>query len=51
MQEHCFVIPAYKNSPYLENCIQSLLKQTVKSEIILTTSTPSTFIEELAKKI
>lgn len=50
MQEHCFVIPAYKNSPYLESCIQSLLNQTVKSDIVLTTSTPSNFIEELAKK-
>lgn len=50
MQEHCFVIPAYKNSPYLENCIESLLKQTVKTDIVLTTSTPSVFIEDLAKK-
>jgi len=50
MPEHCFVIPAYKDSPYLESCIQSLLNQTVKSEIVLTTSTPSTFIEGLAKK-
>ena len=48
MQEHTFVIPAYKDSPYLESCIQSLLNQTMKGEIVLTTSTPSLFIEEFA---
>lgn len=50
MQEHTFVIPAYKDSPYLENCILSLINQTVKSEIVLATSTPSPFMESLAKK-
>lgn len=50
MQEHAFVIPAYKDSPYLESCILSLLNQVVKSEIVLTTSTPSPFIEGLVKK-
>lgn len=50
MSKHTFVIPAYKNSPYLESCIQSLFNQSVKSEIILTTSTPSPFIEDLAKQ-
>ena len=50
MSDHTFVIPAYKNSPYLESCIQSLLHQTVKSTIVLTTSTPSVFLEDLAKK-
>ena len=50
MLKHTFVISAYKESPYLEACIQNLLKQTVKSEIIITTSTPSLFLEDLAKK-
>lgn len=50
MQVHAFVIPAYKDSPYLESCILSLLNQAVKSEIVLSTSTPSPFIEDLAKK-
>jgi glycosyltransferase involved in cell wall biosynthesis len=49
MLKHTFVIPAYKESPYLEACIQSLLKQIVKSEILITTSTPSQFLEDLAK--
>lgn len=50
MQKHSFVIPAYKDSPYLENCINSLLKQSVSSEIIIATSTPSLYIEQMAKK-
>ena len=46
----CFAVCAYKNSPYLENCIQSLKRQTLQSDIILATSTPSQYIEELAAK-
>ena len=47
---HAFVICAYKNSPYLEICIRSLRKQTVKSDIYLVTSTPSDYISKLADK-
>ena len=50
MEQHTFVIPAYKQSPYLEQCIQSLLAQTVKSKIIIATSTPSAFLQEIAAK-
>lgn len=50
IHEHSFVIPAYKQSPYLEECIAHLLNQTVQSAIILTTSTPSSFLEQLAAK-
>lgn len=50
MPQHSFVIPAYKDSPYLESCIQSLQNQTLKGEIVITTSTPSAFIAGLAKK-
>ena len=46
---HTFVIPVYKESPYLEQCIQSLINQTVGSKIIITTSTPSAFSTALAK--
>ena len=41
MHEHSFVIPAYKDSPYLESCVKSLLHQTVKSELVIATATPS----------
>jgi len=47
---HTFVIPVYKQSQYLEQCIQSLLNQTVKSTIILTTSTPTDFSKHIAEK-
>ena len=40
-REHIFAICAYKESPYLEECILSLEKQTRKSSIIMVTSTPN----------
>ena len=47
---HSFVICAYKESPYLEECIKSLKGQTVKSVILMVTSTPNEHISGLAKK-
>ena len=41
MYKHTFAICAYKKSRYLENCILSLKKQTVTSNIIMVTSTPN----------
>lgn len=45
---HTFVICAYKESPYLEKCISSLLKQTVKSKILMVTSTPNDYISQMS---
>jgi len=50
MSNHSFAVMAYKDSPYLADCLDSLINQTVKSEIYITTSTPSTYIDEIAKK-
>lgn len=50
MDEHSFVVLAYKDSPFLEECLNSLKTQTIKSKIIIVTSTPSVFIENIAKK-
>lgn len=47
---HTFIICAYKESPYLDKCIQSLLNQTVKSSIIMYTSTPNDYIQDIADK-
>ena len=47
---HAFVICAYKKSPYLEFCMRSLRRQSVRSDIYLVTSTPSEYIEKLAEK-
>ncbi|MCI9033111.1 MAG: glycosyltransferase family 2 protein [Lachnospiraceae bacterium] len=45
-----FVICAYKESPYLEDCICSLLNQSIPVKILLVTSTPNVYIEELVKR-
>ena len=47
---HTFAICAYKESPFLEECILSLKGQTVKSNIIIITSTPCEYIQALAEK-
>lgn len=49
-KDHTFVIPAYKDSVYLEECILSLLNQTVKSNILMITSTPNKHVTDLANK-
>lgn len=49
-KDHTFAICAYKESKFLEECIKSLKKQTMKSNIIMCTSTPNDFIKNLAKK-
>lgn len=48
--DHCFIICAYKENQYLEECILSLMKQEVKTNIIIETSTPNDYISSLAKK-
>lgn len=47
---HTFAVCAYKESEYLEDCIKSLVNQTVKTNIIICTSTPSKYIDEIADK-
>lgn len=47
---HTFVVCAYKESPYLEKCIQSVLKQSEKSSVVISTGTPNDYIKEIAKK-
>lgn len=49
-RNHAFVICAYKESPYLEFCMRSLRRQSVKSDVYLVTSTPSEYIDKLAAK-
>lgn len=47
---HTFAICAYKESPYLEACIKSLKNQTLKTRLIICTSTPNDYIKKLADK-
>lgn len=48
--KHTFAICAYKESPFLEECIQSIKTQTIRSEILVATSTPNEFIREIVQK-
>lgn len=48
-ENHTFVICAYGESEFLEACIDSLKNQTIKSKLILYTSTPSDSISELCQ--
>lgn len=50
MTQHTFVICAYGDSDYLEPCLQSLTSQTFPSNLLIYTSTPSTFIEDIAER-
>lgn len=47
---HSFVILAYKESLNLEECIKSIKKQSVKSNVFIVTSTPNDYIMELASQ-
>lgn len=46
--EHTFAICAYGESPYLEDCVKSLISQRLKSHICLCTATPNAYIEAIA---
>lgn len=47
---HSFAVCAYKESPYLESALESLVKQSEKSDIFICTSTPCEYIENIANK-
>ena len=49
-KNHTFIICAYKESKYLEDCIKSVLNQNLKSNVIISTSTPNEYIKNLAQK-
>lgn len=48
--DHTFVLCAYKESPYLEECVLSLLNQHVLSKVIISTSTPNARIKSVSAK-
>ena len=47
---HTFVVLAYKESPYLEECLKSVSNQEYKSKVIIATTTDNEYIRNLAKK-
>lgn len=48
--DHTFVICAYKENSYLEQTIKSILNQSIKPNILISTATPNEFISNLAEK-
>lgn len=49
-KDHTFAICAYKESRFLEECIHSLMNQSKGTNIIMVTSTPNQYIEEMSAK-
>ena len=49
-EDHTFALCAYGKSAYLEACVQSLMAQTVASNVLIATSTPSDYIDGIAGK-
>lgn len=47
---HTFVILAYKESQYLEECIKSVTNQSYDSKVVVATTTDNKYIRKLAKK-
>ena len=47
---HIFAVCAYGESIYLENCLQSLINQEEKSSVIICTSTPNEYIQQLSDR-
>lgn len=48
-EKHSFCVAAYGESPYLRECLQSISAQTLRSQVLLCTSTPNLYLENLAK--
>ena len=50
MTKHVFAVAAYGESPYLPDLLQSLQEQSIKSKIIICTSTPNAYITGLSAR-
>ena len=48
--DHTFVICGYKENPYIEQTIQSLKNQTVLGNILMSTSTPNAFLQQMCDR-
>ena len=42
--QHTYSICAYKESKYLEECVLSIINQSMKSNILMVTSTPKRYL-------
>ena len=50
LDEHMFVVPVYGKPVWLDRCLESLRAQTTPSTILITTSTPSAYLDEVARR-
>jgi len=50
MNRHTFVVLAYKQSEHLEACLQSIRNQSEECGIVISTSTPSGWLEQIAQQ-
>lgn len=50
MISHTFVVLAYKESEFLEECLKSVTNQSVKTNVLIATTTPNDYINNLANK-
>lgn len=48
--KHAFVICAYGESKYLEQCVRSVVGQSVPTTVLMSTSTPSKYISNIAER-
>ncbi|MBE5952774.1 MAG: glycosyltransferase [Lachnospiraceae bacterium] len=48
--KHAFVICAYGKSKYLEQCVKSVVGQSIPTTVLMCTSTPSEYISGIATK-
>ena len=46
---HSFAVVVYKDPPFLDQAVQSILNQTVKSQIYISTSTPNDHVRKIAE--
>lgn len=49
-EDHTFVVCAYKDNPYLGETIDHLMSQSVRSTVLVSTSTPSDYIRDVCAK-
>lgn len=47
---HTFVVLAYKESAFLEDCVNSVVNQKYKSNVVIATTTDNEYIRNIAKK-
>lgn len=49
-EDHTFVLCAYGDSPFLGDCLDSLKRQVLRTNILVATATPSDYIKECCDK-